>query len=316
MTNLLVTGSSGFVGRPTCLALYDRGFAVRAFSRTACVWPVGIDAFIAPTLSSCTHLVPALQGVECVIHLAGRAHVMQETERDPLATFRNVNVYETLKLAREASLAGVRRFVFLSSIKVNGEVASSLAPFTENDKANPVDPYGISKYEAELGLLEIAAETGMEVVIVRPPLIYGPGVKGNFRLMMKLLSRHVPLPLGLITDNRRSLLALDNLIDFLALCANRPEAAGHVFLVSDQHDVSTAELCQRLAAAMRLTPRLFPVPLVLLERAAKLASNISAYQRLCGSLVINSSAASRLLGWTPPIALDEGLCRAAKDFVP
>jgi len=212
-------------------------------------------------------------------------------------------------------LAGVRRFVFVSSIKVNGELTSPLAPFTEKDRANPVDPYGISKYEAELGLLEIASETGMEVVIVRPPLIYGPGVKGNFRVMMEVLARKFPLPLALITDNMRSLLALDNLIDFLTLCVSHPEAACRIFLVSDQHDVSTAELLRHLGEAMGVTARLFPVSRSLLRGAASLAGKHSMYQRLCGSLVVDSSSASQLLGWAPPLALDEGLRRAAMDFV-
>jgi len=315
MASLLVTGASGFVGRPACLALRERGFSVRAFARTPCEWPLGIQGFTASSLSEVIRSSPALKGVECILHLAGRAHVMQETEADPLLAFRSVNVSETLKLAREASLAGVRRFVFVSSIKVNGELTPLMSPFTEKDKVNPADPYGISKHEAELGLLEIAAETGMEVVIVRPPLIYGPGVKGNFRGMMKLLSRRAPLPLALITDNRRSLLALDNLIDFLALCVSHSDAAGRVFLVSDQDDVSTAELLRRLGKAMGVRARLFPVPRALLRGAASLAGKRSAHQRLCGSLVVDSSAASQLLGWAPPLALDEGLRRAAMDFV-
>lgn len=315
MANLLVTGASGFVGRPACLTFRQLGFSVRAFTRTPCEWPLGIQALTASSLSELMHSTSALKGVECVLHLAGRAHVMQETEADSLSAFRSVNVSETLKLAREASVAGVRRFVFVSSIKVNGELTPPMRPFTEKDMVNPVDPYGISKHEAELGLLDMAAETGMEVVIVRPPLIYGPSVKGNFRSMMKLVSRRTPLPLALITDNRRSLLALDNLIDFLALCVSHPGAAGRVFLVSDQDDVSTAELLRRLAEAMGLTARLFPVPQLLLRGAANLAGKRSAYHRLCGSLVVDSSAASRLLGWAPPIALDEGLRRAAMGFV-
>jgi len=315
MGSLLVTGASGFVGRPACLALRERGFYVRAFARTPCEWPMGIQCFTASALSELNRSSPALKGVECILHLAGRAHFMQETEADSLSVFRSVNVSETLKLAHEASLAGVRRFVFVSSIKVNGERTPPLVPFTEKDKVNPVDPYGISKHEAELGLLEVSAETGMEVVIVRPPLIYGPGAKGNFRAMMKLLERGVPLPLALITDNRRSLLALDNLVDFLALCVSHPDAAGRIFLLSDQDDVSTASLLRRLAEAMGLTARLFPVPRLLLRGAASLAGKHSAYQRLCGSLVVDSSAASQLLGWAPSLALDEGLRRAAKDFV-
>lgn len=312
---LLVTGSSGFVGLPACLSLHERGFLIRAFSRTHCEWPSGIDSINALALSSLTHAEKAFNGIDCVLHLAGRAHVMRETEPDPLCVFRRINLFETLALAREASLAGVRRFVFVSSVKVNGEAASSYAPFSEVDRPNPLDAYAISKHEAELGLFHLAAETGMEVVIVRPPLIYGPGVRGNFRVMMKLLSKKFALPLASIHDNRRSLIALDNLIDFLALCISHPEAAGRIFLVSDQHDISTADLLQRLGESMGSPARLFPVPRFVLNVAANLAGKQSTFERLCGSLVVDSSAASRLLRWAPPLSLDEGLRRAAFGFV-
>jgi len=212
-------------------------------------------------------------------------------------------------------MAGVRRFVFVSSIKVNGEFSTPEAPFTENSEVRPFDAYAISKHEAELGLSEIAAETGMEVVIVRPPLVYGPGVKGNFMLLINLLAKQIPLPLGLINCNRKSFVSLDNLIDFLGLCVFRAEAAGRVFLVSDQNDVSTAELLRGLGSAMAVKPRLFPVPRVLLQSAAILANKQSAYDKLCGSLVVDSSAASRLLGWVPPLSFDEGLRRAVIGFV-
>lgn len=310
---ILVTGCSGFVGRSACLALRKRGFSVRAFSRSPCTWPYGIEPITAPNISSLANS-SAFEEVDCVLHLAGRAHVIQETDPDPLSAYRSVNVLETLSFAHQASLAGVRRFVFVSSIKVNGEFTSPNAPFTEAHEVKPVDPYGISKREAELGLLKISVETGMEVVIVRPPLIYGPGVKGNFRVMLKLLARGVPLPLGLINDNRRSLVALDNMIDFLALCASHPDASGKVFLVSDQHDVSTAELLHKLGSAMHLPVRLFPVPRIFLSLAANLLRRESAYQRLCGSLVVDSSAATRILGWSPPLSLNEGLRRAVCGF--
>lgn len=315
MVSILVTGASGFVGRPACLILNKRGHSVRAFSRIPCEWPLGIQGFTAPALSSLRYTSSALQGVECVLHLAGRAHVMHETEFDVLSAFRAVNVCQTLEFARKASLAGVRRFVFVSSIKVNGEISSPLAPFTEKHNANPVDPYGISKYEAELGLLDIAHKTGMELVIIRPPLVYGPGVKGNFRAMMRLLAQRVPLPFGLINDNRRSFVALENLIDFLDLCISHPRVHSNIFLVSDQHDVSTFQLLQGLGNAMGLNAKLFPVPGFFLEKAAHIFNKDSIYQKLCGSLVVDSSAASRLLGWTPPFSLEEGLRRACIDFV-
>lgn len=311
MPKVLITGASGFLGRPACFAFRARGFSVHAFSRSSFYSEPEIQYFTASELSELKSTSPIFEGVGCVLHLAGRAHVMQESLHDPLAAFRNVNYLETIKFAREAAFAGVRRFVFVSSIKVNGEAASSLDPFTEKDGVNPVDPYAISKYEAELGLFDIANETGMEVVIVRPPLIYGPGVKGNFRVLMELLSKRIFLPLGLIDDNKRSLIGLDNLLDFLVLCVSHSNAPGHVFLVSDQQDVSTVDLIKLLSKSMGLTPRLFPVPRALLWSAAFLARKRSTYQRLCGSLVVDSSAASRILGWSPPLTLEEGLRRTS-----
>jgi nucleoside-diphosphate-sugar epimerase len=315
MADLFVSGANGFVGRRACVILKDRGFSVRAFSRQPCEWPLGVQAFSALSLSDINSSSPALRGVDCVLHLAGRAHVMHESEPDPLLAFRNANVYETLKLAREASLAGVKRFVFVSSIKVNGELTPPFSPFTESDKPNPLDPYGLSKCEAEIGLQDIALQTGIEIVIVRPPLIYGLGVKGNFRTMMKLLARKVPLPLGSVANNRRSLISLENLVDFLGLCVLHPEASGRVFLVSDQQDVSTAQLLRILGEAMGVSAQLFPVPLLVLRGSAILARKRSLYHKLCGSLVVDSSAATQLLGWTPPLPLEEGLRRASKDFL-
>ncbi len=315
MANLLITGASGFVGRSACLAFSQRGFSVRAFSRTPCKWPRGISGFNEPCLSHLVHSSRPLEGVDCILHLAGRAHVMKDQDPDPLSAYRLVNVSETLKLAREASMAGVKRFVFVSSIKVNGELACSSLPFTESDKPNPADAYGFSKYEAELGLREIAASTGIEVVIVRPPLVYGPAVKGNFRLIMKLLANNIPLPFASITENRRSLVSLDNLIDFLVLCACHPRAANRTFLVSDQHDLSTAELLRRLGVAMELSPQLFSFPKFFFDLTAKVPTTRPLYQKLCGSLVVDSSLASRLLGWSPQISLEEGLSRAARGFV-
>jgi nucleoside-diphosphate-sugar epimerase len=311
---LLVTGSSGFMGRSACLVLHERGFLVRAFSRTHCEWPSGIDVVNLPTLSSLTDSENAFKGVDCVLHLAGRAHVMNESAQDPLFAFRQANVSETLALAYQASSAGVRRFIFVSSIKVNGEIALPSAPFSEADDPNPQDAYALSKYEAELGLFRIAAETGMEVVVVRPPLVYGPNVKGNFRVMMKLLLRRIPLPLALVDANQRSLVSLGNLTDFLALCASHSEAAGRIFVVSDQHDVSTAGLLRKLGELMNSPARLFPVPLSFMGNVASLTGRQSAFQKLCGSLVVDSSNASRLLGWSPPLSLDEGLRRAVIDF--
>jgi nucleoside-diphosphate-sugar epimerase len=252
-------------------------------------------------------LLKALAGNDVVIHLAGRAHIIDEKERDPYAAYYEANVDQTLKLARLAAQYNVRRFIFVSSIKVNGEKTKADSPFTEKDPANPVDPYGMSKYQAELGLQRIAAETSIEVVVIRPPLIYGPGVKGNFRILVDLLSKHIPLPLALVDDNKRSFISLENLASLLYLCTQHPEAAGRTFLASDQNDISTAELVRKLAVVMDKKARLIPIPRYLLKTGAYLARKPSIYQRLCESLVVDSSATSAILGWSPIISLDEGL---------
>ena len=311
---VLVTGSTGFVGHAACLSLSKRGFDVCAFSRGEFVWPHGIEPVVAPALSKLGVASSFLDEVDCILHLAGRAHILREKAVDSLGSFRQVNVSETLALARRAALAGVRRFIFVSSVKVNGESTSPFIPFTEADTPCPVDPYGISKYEAELALNQLGAETGMEIVIVRPPLIYGPRVKGNFRVMMNLLSRRVPLPLGSIRDNLRSLVSLDNLVDFLVFCISRGEAANRVFLVSDRRDVSTAELLELLGSAMKVPVNLLPFPPYILDRISRLGPGRSLYQKLCGSLVVDASAAVRFLGWEPTLSLEEGLRRAAIGF--
>jgi len=237
---------------------------------------------------------------------------MKELAVDPLTVYRQVNVEGTANLARQAASAGVRRFVFLSSIKVNGEFTEVGQSFTANDVPAPEDPYGISKHEAEQLLRQIAAETGMEVVIVRPPLVYGPGVKANFESMMRWLARGVPLPLAAVTKNRRSLVALDNLVDLIMTCIDHPAAANQTFLVADGEDVSTAELLQRMARAMDSKARLLSVPVWLLEQAAGLLGKRDVARRLCGSLQVDISHTRQRLGWVPPIGLDEGLRRAVQ----
>ena len=220
----------------------------------------------------------------------------------------------TLNFARQAASAGVNRFVFLSSIKVNGEQTQFGQRYTPNDTPNPSDPYGISKCEAEEGLRRIAEETGMEVVIIRPPLVYGPGVKANFLSMMRWLSKGVPLPLGAIR-NQRSLVALDNLLDFIHTCLDHPAAANQTFLVSDGEDISTTDLLRRLAHALNVPARLLPVPQGLLEWGAKMLGRGDLSQRLCASLQVDISKARTLLGWQPPVTVDMALRRTAEHFL-
>jgi UDP-glucose 4-epimerase len=261
-------------------------------------------------LEPSTDWTAALDGVSAVIHCAARVHVMADTAADPLEEFRHVNVQGTLNLARQAAAAGVRRFVFVSSIKVNGEATQPGAPFTADDAPAPLDAYGVSKMEAEQGLRELAAQTGMEVIIIRPPLVYGPGVKANFAAKMRWLQRGVPLPLGAI-HNQRSLVALDNLVDLIVTCLTHPAAANQTFLVSDGEDVSTSELLRRMGQALDRPARLLPVPQSWLKLAAAMVGKSDVAQRLCGSLQVDISKTRQLLSWTPPLSLDQGLKRAA-----
>ena len=247
--------------------------------------------------------------VATVIHLAARVHVMHDTASDPLAAFREVNLDATLELASQAAAAGARRFVFVSSVKVNGEATAPGRAVTERDVPAPQDAYAISKWEAEQGLRQIAASTGMEVVIIRPPLVYGPGVKANFAALMRAVQRGMPLPLGAV-QNLRSLVGLDNLVDFIITCARHPAAANQTFLVSDGADISTPDLVRAIARASGRPARLLSVPVGLLASLAALLGKRAAVDRLCSSLQLDISKARGLLQWAPPVTLDEGLRRA------
>lgn len=309
---VLVTGASGFVGRALCLKLHADGFDVVAGVRRATGSAVGGVPFVAVgELTAETDWSAALDGVQAVVHSAARVHVMNDQSADPLAEFRKVNVEGTLNLARQAAAAGVRRFVFISSIKVNGEGTEPGKPYTADDVPAPSDPYGISKLEAEQGLLRLAAETGMEVAIIRPVLVYGPGVKANFLSMMRWLGKGVPLPLGAI-HNKRSLVALDNLVDLVITCLDHPAAANQVFLVSDGEDLSTSELLRRMGQALGKPARLLPVPESWLNLGAALLGKRNVAQRLCGSLQVDIGKTRRLLGWNPPLTVDQGLKKAAE----
>ena len=308
----LVTGANGFVGRSLCAGLARQGHAVRAAVRSANAWIVGVEPVVVGSISAETDCFAALHGVDAVVHLAARVHVMHDTASDPLAEFRAANVDVTLNLARQAAAAGVKRFVFISSVKVNGESTQPGQAFTEADPPDPQDAYGQSKYEAEQGLCQISAQTGMEVVIIRPPLVYGLGVKANFSALMRAVQRGWPLPLGAITHNRRSLVALDNLVDFIVTCITHPAAANQTFLVSDGEDLSTTDLLRRMGRALGKPARLLPVPPALLKLGAALLGKPELAQRLCGSLQVDISKTRQLLGWVPPLSVDEGLRRAAK----
>lgn len=313
---VLVTGASGFVGRRLMPALAASGRGTRAALRTPELLTTAAPrgSAVVGDLGPTTDWRAALDGVSTVIHLAARVHVMQDSSADPLAEFRRVNVAGTLNLAHQAAQAGIRRFVFVSSVKVNGEGTLPGHPFTADDIPGPADAYGVSKHEAELGLLELAGSTGLEVAIIRPVLVYGPGVGANFLVMMRWLYRGVPLPLGAIR-NQRSLIAVDNLVDLVMTCLDHPGAVNQIFLASDGEDVSTTELLRRTAHALGRPARLISVPVPLLNMVALLLGKRDFSQRLCGSLQVDIGKTRSLLDWTPPLTLDAGLALAARHFL-
>lgn len=312
----LITGANGFVGRRLVQLLAEQpvGEVLACVRNTPAQCIKGVQYLTqAPSLEQ-ADWPAAMTGVSAVVHLAARVHMMNDQASDPLQAFRNVNVEGTVRLAEAAAAGGVKRFVFVSSVKVNGESTVAGRPFKPSDAAAPVDPYGVSKHEAETALHALGQRTGMEVVVVRPTLVYGPGVKANFRSMMGWLHRGIPLPLGAI-DNRRSLVAQDNLCSLIQACLQHPDAPGHTFLASDGEDVSTTELLRRLGLALGRPARLLPVPPGVLRLALGALGKSSIAHRLLGSLQVDSSSARTVLGWQPPLTLDQGLQRAAASFL-
>jgi len=298
---IAVTGAAGFVGRALCRDLQAKDHVVVPIVRRAC----GLTReVVVGDIGAATDWHPVLAGCDAVVHLAARVHVMDDTAQDPLSLYRATNTEATLDLARQAAQVGVKRFIFISTIKVNGEGRD--APYRESDAAAPEDAYAISKWEAEQGLQRIAQDTGLEVVILRPPLVYGPGVKANFLRLMRTVERGWPLPLGAIR-NRRSLLYLGNFIDAIRVCVEHPDAAGQTFLVDDGRPVSTPELIRGLARAMGRSARLLAVPVGGLELAGVLLGKRAAMARLAGSLFVDSSHIRTCLGWTPPYSMEAGL---------
>ncbi len=320
--SILITGATGFVGSRLVhflsaqfpamelrLAVRQKPDVSHSFDRfsTGSIEVVG-------DINPRTNWSDALTGIEVVIHLASRVHVMHDVALDPLAEYRNANALATIHLAQEASKAGVKRFIYLSSIKVNGEETSSGQSYSEDSTPAPIDPYGISKWEAELGLEKVCAQTGMEFVIIRPPLVYGPGVKANFQRLMRLVAKGMPLPLGAI-HNKRSILALDNLVHFISKAMVNPLAANQRFLLSDGDDVSTTQLLRLIAKGMGKSIWLLPVPAFILRVAAHVFGNSAAADRLLGSLQIDSSKARQLLQWQPAVSMQEGVAIAAQAYL-
>lgn len=311
---ILITGATGFLGQALTDKLWSDGYSVvAAVRRESAILGGDVESVKVGNISTQTDWQQALNKVDVVIHCAARAHIMNDVVADPLAEFRKVNTAGTLNLAKQAAEACVRRFVFISSIKVNGELTESV-PFSSEDSFVPTDPYGLSKYEAEQGLLALAKETGMEVVIIRPTLVYGSGVKGNFASLLKWMKRGVPLPLGAI-HNQRSLVALDNLVDFIIHCIDHPKASNEIFLISDGEDVSTTELLQKVAKAFDKRALLLPIPVSWMTLAAKLLGKADVANRLFGSLQVDSSKAHELLGWEPIITMDGQLEKIADAYL-
>ena len=301
----LITGASGFVGRSLCVEAIRRGLCVRGAVRSPHPLPAGVEPAIAGPIDGKTDWTDVLKDVDVVIHLAARVHVMHETAGDPLAEFLEVNLHGTANLARQAAQAGVKRLVYVSSIKVNGE-STEAHPFSESDNPNPQDPYAVSKWQAEQALQQIAQETGLEAVIVRPPLIYGPGVKGNFISLLAAVDKGIPLPLASVR-NKRSLIYLGNLADALIVCASHPAAAGKTYLVRDGEDVSMPELVRQMAISLEKPARLFPLPVGLLRGLGSLFGKLASVERVVGSLRVNDDLIRKELGWKPRFTLQQGL---------
>ena len=311
MTEILVTGASGFIGRYLCAELESRGNAVRRAVRRALPDGTSGVSFSVGDFCGLTDWTEALYRTDIVVHLAARAHVLRDEASHPLAEFRRVNVDGTMNLARQAHVAGVRRLVFVRSIGVNG--AETLGrPFTAEDVPSPHSPYAISKFEAETELREFARGAGMEVVIVRPPMVLGPEAPGNLGRLVRYLGLGMPLPLGAI-KNKRSLVSVDNLVDLISLCLTHDSAPGNTFLVSDGEDISTTELLRRLSNAMGRRPWLLPVPTSVLRGMAVLLGKGALAAQICGSLQVDIEKTRRVLSWTPPLSLDEGIRRSVAD---
>jgi nucleoside-diphosphate-sugar epimerase len=307
----MISGAGGFVGKALCAELLRRGQSVNAAVRSGNSLIENAEVIIIGAIDGETNWADALRDVDVVIHLAARVHVMRENATDPLAEFLKVNLHGTSNLARQAASSGVKRFIYVSSIKVNGEQTSATQSFTELDEPSPQDFYSISKWQAEQALWCIAQETGLEIVVVRPPLVYGPGVKGNFAQMLAVIAKRFPLPLASVY-NRRSLIYVENLVDALIVCATHPVAAGQTYLVSDCEDISTPDLLRQLGEAMECPAHILPFPSSWLLMLGILFGKSDQVERLLGSLQVDSGKIRRDLNWVPPYTLRQGLQATAE----
>lgn len=310
---ILLTGATGFVGNAVLTQLNQQsGLTVRTYGRRD---PVGLQlgstnnwSHFVGEVGAAVDYASALQSVDIVIHCAAQAHVMNSLANNCADLYKDTNVDGSINLARQAIVAGVKRFIFISSVKVNGESTTNASPFSHASRPAPEDNYGRSKQAAEDGLRTLVANSGMELVIIRPPLVYGLGVKGNFFSLLTIAKSNLPLPLGAI-HNQRSIVALDNLVDLIITCVTHPHAANQTFLVSDDDDISTTQLLEMMARAAGKSPRLLPVPMSWLRLAGKLTGKQAVIERLCGNLQVDISHTKKMLGWQPPISVEEGIKR-------
>jgi UDP-glucose 4-epimerase len=310
---ILVTGASGFVGRTLVDTLLRTNNEVIPALRSN-KEQVNSSFFLVSDINSTTDWTDGLVNINVVVHCAARVHVMNETEEDALQAFREVNTQGTLNLAQQAAVAGVKRFVFVSSIKVNGEGTLLGKPYSHSDSPCPEDPYGVSKAEAEALLLEFGKESGMEIVIIRPPLVYGPGVKANFAALMKLSSFGLPLPLGGITNNLRSLVYIDNLADLIITCIEHPNAVNKVFLVSDDEDISTASMLKLFSQSFGKSGFMIRIPVSWLKLLGKVTGKNNVIERLCGSLQVDITDTKNSLNWKPPVSVNDGFLKTVHHF--
>jgi len=311
--SILLTGAMGFIGAAIAADLKCSKYRVKSAVRAVSLHSNTNDQVPIADICSRTDWASALAGVNVVIHTAAHVHVMNDIARNTIEMFREVNTFGTLNLARQAAAVGAKRFIFISSIKVNGESTSLNHTFKYNDVCMPNDPYGVSKHEAEIGLQKIAVETGMEVVIIRPVLVYGPGVKGNFKSLINFVRNSIPLPLGNI-KNKRSLVGLNNLVDLIITCIDHPSAANQTFLVSDDHDVSTTELLQKMGKAFGKKLFLIPVPVSILQFLGHIFGKSAEIDRLCGSLQVDIEHTKNTLNWKPPYTMEQQLSNIADSF--
>ncbi|MEZ9833499.1 UDP-glucose 4-epimerase family protein [Vibrio breoganii] len=309
---IFVTGASGFVGSRFYKLGKDSGFQVLGHSKTS--QSNGVEGWISRSIDSCADWSSVLDEVDCVVHCAARVHQMNESEETESSLYQETNVLGTLNLARQAADAGVKRFVFLSSIKVNGESTISNTSFKPELVARPNDAYGASKWDAEQGLRKIAKETGLEVVIIRPPLVYGPGVKANFLSLLKWVDKAAPLPLGAIS-NHRSMVFVDNLVSLMIECCTSSHAVNQTFLVSDDHDVSTTGLLKEVAFAMERPYRMLPIPQRWIKLATRFLGKRQVGERLCSNLQLDISHTKQQLGWAPPVSFSDGIEKTVDDYL-